>query len=260
MIKLEKQTQGKAFDRSKLNRNLNRGSILVPHLDRVFNTFDEPWEFKYEEKVGDDAWHPSGDCIPSPSVLYAKAKSTEREPISGSLRKTFMVGHFWHQLLQHVILHKLEFCTPEAIEVKGKRIWAEDDSWGPTPSARLPRPKPYHWATGQGDVAPLDTGKWKGVLDIKTMSAFQFGQSTLPEWAANKYIAQINIYMDFFNLEQGLILAVNKDSPHEFKEFTFIRDQPLIDAIYDKWKFVGECLASGTRPTEIDDESFSLPI
>lgn len=254
MIKLdkkEKATGGRSFDRSKLNRNLNRGRILVPHLDKVFETFDEPWEFKYEEKKSDDAWHPSGDCIPVASALYKKASTNERESIGGSLRKTFMVGHFWHQLLQHIILHKLEFCAPEAVEVKGINVWG----WGDDTM-----PAPYQWATGAGDIAPLDTGKWQGVLDIKTMSAFQFNQPTLPEWAAAKYTAQINIYMDFFDLEQGVILAVNKDSPHEFKEFPFVRDQALIDAIYRKWKFVGECIAQDVIPLDVDDVEYALPI
>ena len=32
------------------------------------------------------------------------------------MRKSWMVGHFWHQWIQYVVVHKLEFCEASAIE------------------------------------------------------------------------------------------------------------------------------------------------
>jgi hypothetical protein len=32
------------------------------------------------------------------------------------------------------------------------------------------------------------------------------------------------------------------------KEFEFDRNQPLIDAIYSKWKLVGDCVEIGLEP------------
>ena len=91
-------------DKSKLVKNLAGGNILAPYLDRAFQTFDGPFSFSYEPKGHDDAWHPSGDCMPSVTQLWEKARGWgEPDTPSGSLRKTFMVGHYWHQLLQHLL-------------------------------------------------------------------------------------------------------------------------------------------------------------
>lgn len=251
------------FDKSKLVKNLAQGNILAPFLDRALESFDEPWTFDYTEKEKDDAWHPSGDCTPSVTWLYEKAAGlSEPEKITGSLRKSFMVGHYWHQMIQHVILHKLEFCEPEAIERRGSRRWDIPGRFlrGDEQRDMNVKRQPYHWATGQGDIAPLITPRWRGVVDIKTMSSHQFKQGKLPDWAISKYTAQLNIYMDFFDEERGMILAVNKDAPHDFKEFMFARDQNLIDAIYSKWKFVSGCLDNDVVPTSEDDERFQLPI
>jgi hypothetical protein len=71
----------------------------------------------------------------------------------------------------------------------------------------------------------------------------------------------MNIYMDFFDYDRALILAINKDTPHDFKEFEFRRNQPLIDVIYDKWKFVVcQSASKDERPDSDDDnEHFEFP-
>lgn len=239
------------LDRTKLVRNLATGNVLAPFLEREFERFDEPFTFTYTTKEHDDAWHPSGDCLPVASALYEKATSQDEEIHTSTLRKSFMVGHYWHQVIQYIILHKLEFCAPEAIERRGLVAWGFRDTM---------KPKPYQWVVGSGDIAPLKTPKWQGIVDIKTMSSNQFKQNKIPDWAADKYLCQLNMYMHLFDEDKALILAVNKDAPHDFKEFSYIRDQQLIDAIFKKWNFVGECIATETVPTKQDDKEYSLPI
>lgn len=258
------------LDKSKLVMNLGKKYKLAPYLDKVMTTFDEPFEFKYESKIHDNAWHPSGDCTPTALELYEKAclhlETIDLEPddedalpeiLSESLRKSFMVGHFWHQLLQHIVLKKLEFCEPWAIERKGMRVWQEDNSYGSSPSAKLATPAPFGWATGSGDLAPLVLPSgWQGVVDFKTMNSRTFKQNIVP--FADKYECQINIYMDFFGEDKALILGINKDTPHDFKEFEYERNNDLISAIYNKWEYVSECLDSGIAPTT--DDVFELPL
>lgn len=235
------------LDKSKLTKSFAKKQKLAPWLDKAFTDFDEPFEFKTEPKVPDDAFHPSGDCTPSAIDLYTRI--VEEKPAitpSLSLHKSFMVGHFWHQLLQHIVLNKLEFCSPDAIERRGFRSWDTD----------IYKPKPYHWATGAGDIAPLILPSgWEGVVDFKTMGSGSFGKKALP--FADKYEAQINIYMDFFELDKGLIVGIQKDSPHNFEEFEFERNQELIDVVYDKWEYIGECLTAGALP---DDDDAELPL
>lgn len=259
------------FDKTKLTKSLAQNNILVPFLDRAFDTFDEPWTFDYEEKGVDDAWHPSGDCIPQVTTLYANTVDAYKhitnggkvqrasKDISGSLRKSFMVGHYWHQLIQYIIVNKLEFATNDDIERKGKRAWGDVTC----PGVGDPVYPPYHWVTGSGDIAPMRTPRWTGIVDIKTIGGAQFKEcqatKKLPPRFDSKYTAQINIYMDLFDQDKGMILGVNKDSPHDFIEFQFNRNQKLIDAIYTKWRFVSECLDEGIEPTEEDNKKFALP-
>jgi hypothetical protein len=233
----------KKLDKSKLVMSLSKKEKLAPYLDKAIQEFDEPFKFDYEPKKADvvPAWHPSGDCTPTVEQLYKQAtKTLSDEPPRLILpQKAMMVGHYWHQFLQHIVLEKLEFCEPDAIERKGVRTWYHRKC------------KPYQFAIGSGDVAPIELPRgWKGIVDFKTMGSGSFKQAALPEMFAGKYEAQINIYMDFFNEERAMLLCINKDTPHDFKEIIFVRNQPLIDLIYEKWEFVSRCISEGSMPLE----------
>ena len=241
-IKLQKHTMA---------RKMAAKTKLVMHLEKAIDQAgDFSWTYTYDPKKGDNAWHPSGDCTPSLRELFDKATGVnEREPISGGLRKTFQVGHFWHGYLQEVIVKHLGFAEESAIERKGQRVWGEEDG----------KPKAYHWARGAADVAPISIpGFGDYLVDIKTMGSHDFRKTGLPAWSADKYECQLNVYMDFFDLEKALIIGVNKDSPHEFKEFEFVRNQPLIDTIYNKWELVSDCINNKIIPPE--DEIVDLPL
>ena len=47
-------------------------------------------------------------------------------------------------------------------------------------------------------------------------------------------------------MEKAIILKVQKDSPHDLAEVELVRNQPLIEAIYDKWKITGLQSPAGT--------------
>jgi hypothetical protein len=240
-------------EKYNFNKNLVKRHKLATHLDLYLATEVEDFQFAYEPKVDDHGFHPSGHCTPPPTALYELAHDDlagllVKKEWGTAMLKTFMVGHFWHQLLQKAVLD-LGFAKPDAIERKGLKVWGFDPDLEPTP---------YHYATGSGDIAPCSIPKHGDyVVDFKTMSSHQFKTNGIPDWAADKYEAQINIYMDFFDLERGLIVAVNKDSPHDFKEFEFERNQELIDRIYDKWEFVSACVDEGEAPSKLDDELFN---
>lgn len=251
------------LDKTQITRNLGKKYKYVPFLEKAIAKFEDPWEFVYAEKEDDTHWHPSGHCTPSATDLYAIANGEEeREVISGTLRKIFQVGHFWHQWLQYITLHKLEMCTPEAVERRGMRAWGDMEvakvginAKGLT--AKDWKPAPFHSASGSGDIAPLEAPGWKGVVDYKTMNSANFSRPQIPEYYAAKYECQINIYMDFFDEGEAIILPINKDTC-EFKEFLYERNQPLIDIIYEKWEFVSACLDAGEAPTKADNDMFEL--
>lgn len=228
------------------------------------------WEYKYKPKLEDNAWHPSMHCTPTLAELYHYAKDAKDIPVTtnpddgesvqieprqleAGLAKIFQVGHFWHQFLQEICV-RAELCEPEAIECKGGRVWGEAEA-GTTEF----EPKPFHWVTGSGDIAPLEVpGHGPYLIDFKTMGSHTFRPNLPSEQTLEKWECQLNVYMDFFNLEKSMIIGINKDSPHDFKEYEFHHNQELIDALYYKWKLVAMCLDEETEPPE--DEEVDLPI
>jgi hypothetical protein len=261
-------------------RSLANKNKLTPFIDKALSEGEFEWEYKFDGKAKDDAWHPSGDCTPSLLDLYHKATGDlEERQFPVSLIKTFQVGHFWHQYLQWVVAEKLRFAQWEQIEVVGTKYWGDveefkkedlftqrvpDPEFLPNlpkdaPRAMIIKPKPYHWVRGSADICPIVIpGHGPYLVDFKTMGSHDFKRTEMPEWAAAKYECQANIYMDLFNMDQALIVCVQKDSPHDLKEFEYERNQPLIDAIYEKWHIVSDCLDQGVAPPE--DEHIDLPL
>jgi hypothetical protein len=254
----------KSIDKSKVVRNLGKKYKLVPYVEKALVGFEDEWKFKCQEKLKDHAWHPSSHCTEPVTVLYAFAtEPIEPKPNNATSTKNFQVGHFWHQLLQHIVLHKLEMCKPDAIERVGMKSWGDKEKGRVIItkaglSAGDWKPESYHYVRGSGDIAPLETPDWKGLVDFKTMASGQFAPNYVPPQYAAKYECQMNIYMDLFDEEQMILFAINKDNG-EFKEFLYERNQVLIDAIYDKWKFVSAAIDAGEEPTKMDDEMFKLP-
>lgn len=232
------------LDTSKFTRNLVKGYKLAPLIERAINeSGDLEWKFAFKPKVGDKAFHPSSHCIPSAHELWLEiTNQTTRPPLSSSLRKTFAVGHFWHAYLQEICL-KADLCDEASIERKFIRQWGDG---------------PFHSAVGSADVAPMRIpGHGEYLVDFKTMGQHDFRINGLPNWCAGKYEAQINIYMDMFDFDQAIILCIQKDSPHDLKEFAFTRNQALIDFVYDKWEYVSRCLRDDKEP---DMEVAQIPL
>jgi hypothetical protein len=249
------------FTLADFRKDLSPKYKLVPLLDKAIADFDEEWTFHYEPKQGDLYWHPSGHCTPKPSDLYDLAHDRlnavpEDREFKRKMSKFGPVGHFWHQFLQHIMVH-YDMVSADAIERSGMRGWGD---LLPFDVRRDYDYKPFHAGVGSADVAPWTHKGNDYIVDFKTMSSRSFQAVTLPSGFAAKYECQMNVYMDFFDYDRALIVAVNKDTPHNMKEFEFRRNQPLIDVIYDKWKFVADCLQDKKRPDSDDDSVFELPL
>jgi hypothetical protein len=239
----------KDYDPNKIVRNLAKNYRLVPLLEKAIVNFDEGWTYTATEKPIDYGWHPSTHATMSVTELYEEASYPEKERVkhSASLLKIFAVGHFWHQYLQAVMVQD-GLATLDDIERNVIKSWDTD----PEDPAR------YHWVSGSADVCPWTDGEWTGGIDYKTMNAHQFKQEGFNEYFGTKYECQMNIYMWLFDQDEWMIFAINKDNG-EFKEYYYERNQPLIDAILEKWKFVSLCLETDTKPTAKDDKLFVLP-
>lgn len=247
-IKVKKNSFTKAFTKTKL------GYLL----DQEISKGEFEWTYHHEPKQDDTAWHPSGHCIPSPYELYHIAKG-DIEVFSGPKPyKVFQVGHFWHQYLQEVCV-RAGFCDKENVERRGSKVWGEYNYYWGGSGDGISLPSPYHWVTGSADIAPCNIpGHGEYLIDYKTMSSFIFKDSLPSESNSEKWECQLNIYMDFFDLEKALIVGINKDGAHDLKEWEYTRNQPLIDALYYKWKMVSKCLDEKIPPPE--DEVVHLPL
>lgn len=231
---------------------------VVPHIERAIESLGEfEWSASFGGKPSDDAWHPSGDCTTSLHDLYLKATGdAEHEPIGGSLRKIFATGHFWHAYLQEVIV-RADLANRAAIERRGMK------GWGPVTARHFDHVgdipwEPWHWSTGLMDVADCEVpGHGVAVLDFKTMNTMDFKRTEPPEHFADKWECQLNIYMDWTGCETAFIIGIDKGTPHSFKEFMYERNQPLMDAIYGKWRLVSSCVTEGVAPPR--DEEWLLP-
>jgi hypothetical protein len=249
-----------SFTLADFRKDLSPKFKLVPKLEKAVRDFDEEWTFKYEPKEHDLFWHPSGHCTPKPSELYDLAHDRLNNghddlDFKRKMAKFGQVGHFWHQYLQHIMV-RYDMVPANAIERPRVISLFSERPYSSEPLDL----RPFHAAAGSADVAPWVYKGHDYIVDFKTMASRSFQAVTLPSGFAAKYECQMNIYMDFFDYERALIVAVNKDTPHDFKEFEFRINAELVEAIYAKWKFVAECLEAKERPDADDDLGFPLPL
>lgn len=248
-------------DNSRITRNLGKKYRLVPYLEKAISEFDGEWQYSYKEKGNDHHWHPSSHCTLTPSQLFAVATETyESEPWPTSTLKAFQVGHFWHQWLQYIVEHSLHFATAEEIERHAVHSWGYslDEKETPISSATW-KPKPYHSVAGSADIAPCTTPNWSGGVDFKTMNVRDFAlaeKQVLSQYNADKYECQLNLYMDLFDEDEWLLVAVQKESPHNFAEILYRRNQPLIDHLYDKFKYVTDAIDAGEAISTLEDDEW----
>jgi len=221
---------------------LSAKNILVPHINSYLEKGDFPdeWVLKIQpNKEKDDAFHPSGDCVPCARELYLKhAGLLPGRKLDSTSHKNFNVGHFWHLWLGHIVVDGLGFATWEDVE---KRCGYAAETW---------------WATGSADIAKCTIpSKGEYLIDWKTMNARMFAMEpigTQLEPILKKYKYQVNMYMHWTGKERTIIVGVEKDTPHNFREFVFDFEPALLEPVYEKWDVVAAALRTGAPPPDCD--------
>ena len=219
-------------------KHFQRDQILVPHLNNWFANakFDDTITFDiHPNKEVDDAFHPSSATLCS-QVLFALRREdlTPEKPKTDS-QKIFMFGHFSHAIIQKIVV-ELGLATPEDIE-KEYYFHFQTEAGNP------------YSVRGFIDIARcVVPGRGTYLVDIKTMNARIYGRPELPEATMTKYEAQVKLYLAFEDLEEAIILCVEKDSPHRFKEVYIQADPDFVDRTIARWEDVVDALAEGRVP------------
>lgn len=232
--------EGKSI--SKFLKRLAKKEILVPHIDAYLGRAEFPdlWNFPITpNKTPDTHFHPSGDCTPCERTLFAKfSGELEGKAHTASSHKNFMVGHFWHILLSDILV-ELDFANPKAVEHKLK--YTDPVGWTVSGAADVSR------CYVPGHAAPF-------LVDFKTMNARMFAEPP-PPYILDKWTAQVNIYMDLLRKleepahpERCIMVVIQKDTPHNFKEVIIDYDPDLVGDIYDKWDTVWGALEEDVPP------------
>lgn len=228
-----------AFDAKKLRKNMTagQGAILAPLIDAYQRKgkFPNKWEIEIRNyKQSDGHFHPSSDAFTSPRDLWlAKRGLLIPTPISPALRRTFDCGHMWHGYLQSILID-MGYVTPDNVE----RYVVHEVTTN----------RGHCVAAGTGDLVNVEIpGQGTWLVDIKTMNKPEFEQGA-SEYTMKKWKAQVSCYMDWFNADKAMIFAICKDSPHEMREYQILKDQPLLNEIYDRWCYVQNCIDYNVEP------------
>lgn len=232
------------MDSKKLMRTLTvgRGAILSPLIDEYQRRgkFPEYWDIRVpNEKEWDEHFHPSGDCFTNVETLVLqKQKLLTSPPVSANLRRTFDIGHLYHGYLEEIVKH-MGLVSPQNVE---REIYKEFRTSNGV----------KFFGKGTADLVDVNIpghGLW--LVDIKTMNKESFGAPD--DKLMEKYNAQVNCYGDWLGIEKMMILAICKDSPHDFREFIVPRDEVTLDDVYDRWHQAAELLyqKSGSRSDDL---------
>jgi hypothetical protein len=225
------------------NRGLVAETKLAHLVDREIERMgDFEWDASFRKKKPDNLIHPSSHCLLTPYELYMALTEPQQQDYSASLRKAFCAGHFYHQYIQYVLV-KAGFAKKSNIERHRVVHNAHEYTFNPAISAA---------ADAVVDLPSKETY----LVDIKTMHPYDFSLDKLPQRFERKYIAQINIYLDIFNIDNGLFLCVDKGSG-AFKEIVVQKQPLLVDALYQKFQFVGESIYNKIPPPK--DFDIELP-
>lgn len=220
-------------DFSKLVKTLGvgQGNILSPHIDIFLadNNDFAPTIKVGGEKIDDGHFHPSSHALMDEDSLLDNRLEFSHESISAALKKTFDCGHMWHGYIQAALI-EMGFVKPENVEKHS--LWD------------LPNGPSYPKISGTVDLLDVEIpGRGTWLVDIKSAGAGTFNSIENTDLFL-KYRAQVNLYGYLSDRENMLILVVQKDSPHNFREIQIQRDTDLLTEIFLRWNNVAERIDS----------------
>lgn len=180
----------------------------------------------------DFLFHPSSHCEPDDRELYYLLHPDYRDQLverkrAGMDHLSLIQGTIFHVVIQQKL--KLDGWISDA-DIERKLTNTEIGATG-----HLDFMFPNHPMTGK-DIP----------VDIKTASPANFDRMYKPSWS---YQAQLNCYLDWLGIDQGVILVVEAGRPFRMKEFLVQRDELMLRQIYKKWRRVREAIEANEVPS-----------
>jgi hypothetical protein len=202
--------------------------LIVPYIDSYLSahTNTGTYEVVNEHKPPDSFFHPSGDCLKCKRLLFFQKSERFTFPCEAqpaSLTRVFHVGQAIHSLVQTWV-KKMSDLDNYPCSVFG----AETEAYAEELNIR----------GSIDDIVRFPSGRIY-VLEIKTMNSNQFSRLTSPK---PEHKLQVQVYMHVRGIGCAIVLYINKDYPHDFKEFKVVYDRGQVDVALRRWAKVKEAL------------------
>lgn len=159
----------------------------------------------------------AGKC---PRQVFFKFKKAPKAEIEPRILRVFDEGDFIHMRLMGVLI---SLGIVRATE------------------AKIP---PQEIISGRADaIVSLEGGK-PYVLDFKSISSFGFNGLDKPK---QEHVKQIQLYMHYFKIPQGILLYENKNS-QELAEFVLEYDPELVQKLLEEFEVLKKQIAQNSIP------------
>lgn len=232
-----------------LLKRMGSRDILIPHIEQ--SMLAENWPQSYTVEVdtspyygkmtpegefleigsGDGRYHPSSHALACQRDLYV-AFHPRLQHLRPSMRKdlTFYMTVNFGTAIHGLLQTQMEM---SGLLVPGTVEWEYDCK--------------EHNVRGRidGVIKPPNAGEV--VLDIKTINSRGFGQLKSHE-PRESWEAQVNLGMEHYGVDEGLILAVEAGYPWGLKEVPIKRRSYITERIYERWNSVTEAIQHDLPP------------
>jgi hypothetical protein len=246
---------------NKFAKHMARNEILVPYLNNWFANGKMPDEIPFTvhpNKEDDNAFHPSGALKCARELWIERQGDHEYAKHDATSQKNFMIGHMYHGLIQFIMVEELGFSKWSEVEREYDYGWDKEGNC--FDDSLVTHKGNSYRIRGFADFSRCRLpGKGEYLVDIKTMMSRIYAQDFVGSANQPKYEAQVKLYMDLEDINQAIILCVEKDGPHRFKEHVVAADHDFCEDIYDKWEYVVDCEVEGVVPDCTCDHSVECP-
>lgn len=165
-----------------------------------------------EKKYPDPYFHPSGDGVKCQRQLFYEKTLMWHGDLPADTLRIFKTGHAIHSMVQHWLT---EMGNLEGFPDGGR------DEVGIGCDVR--------WVRGSIDYV-INLGGRPTIIEIKTMNTNKFERLYVPE---QNNVLQVNLYQDIKDIDDAILLYVQKDYPHAMKEFRVKRRD--MSKVYSRW-------------------------